>query len=147
MLMEDRRMSISGKICLWTVAGSCVLLALGCATVAKTVVMNNPKVEKILTDPPEDRTVTHTGHLEYIGDDDDRITVLYVTGTPYEMGYEHGLLLGAQVRQTIADVQVGADKLLPKILRNSKAISTKDKDQIVNEFLDRAWKMMARFAP
>jgi isopenicillin-N N-acyltransferase-like protein len=145
--MQDKRMINSGKLCLWTVAGVCALLALGCGTVAKTVMMNNPKVEKILTDPPMDRMVTHTGHLEYIGDDDNRITVLYVTGTPYEMGYEHGLLLATQVRETIKDVQMGADKLLPKILRNSKAISAKDKDQIVNEFLDRAWKMMARYAP
>ena len=135
------------KTCRWIATGACVLFALGCGTVAHTLVMNNPKVEKILTDPPLDRTITHTGHLEYIGDDDNRITVLYVTGTSYEMGYEHGLLLGAQVRETIKDVQVGADKLLPKILRNSKLISTRDKDQIVNEFLDRAWKMMARYAP
>src|ERR1017187_334987 len=135
------------KSCPWAVAGACALLALGCGTVAKTLVMKNPKVEKILTDPVMDRTVTHTGHLEYIGDEDNRITVLYVTGTPYEMGYEHGLLLGAQVRETIKDVQVGADKLLAKILRNSKMISVRDEEQIVNEFLDRAWKMMARYAP
>ncbi len=147
MLIQGRDMQNLRTTCGLVAAGACALLALGCGTVAKTVVMNNPKVEKILTDPPMDRTVTHTGHLEYVGDDDNRITVLYVTGTPYEMGYEHGLLLGAQVRETIADVQVGADKLLPKILRNSTAISTKDKDEIVNEFLDRAWKMMARFAP
>ncbi|HXI82825.1 MAG TPA: C45 family peptidase [Verrucomicrobiae bacterium] len=140
-------MSDLRKIRCWVATGACALFALGCASVAKTLVMKNPKVEKILSDPPVDRTVTHTGHLEYVGDDDNRITVLYVTGTPYEMGYEHGLLLGAQVRETIKDVQVGAGKLLPKILRNSKAISPRDKDQIVNEFLDRAWKMMARYAP
>jgi hypothetical protein len=129
------------------VVGVCALLALGCGTVAKTLVMKNPKVEKILTDPVMDRTVTHTGHVEYVGDEDNRITVLYVTGTPYEMGYEHGLLLGAQVRETIKDVQVGADKLLPKVMRDSKMISVRDEEQIVNEFLDRAWKMMARYAP
>ncbi len=135
------------KIGPWAMAGACALLALGCGTVARDLVMTNPKVERILTDPPMDRTVTHTGHLEYIGDDDNRITVLYVTGTPYEMGYEHGLLLGAQVRATIKDVQTGADKLLPKVMRNSKLISTKDEEHIVNEFLDRAWKMMARYSP
>src|SRR5450759_1573839 len=91
------------KTCWCAMAGACALLALGCGTVAKTLVMKNPKVEKILTDPQLDRTVTHTGHVEYVGDDDNRITVLYVTGTPYEMGYEHGLLLGPQVRETIKD--------------------------------------------
>src|ERR1019366_10147840 len=132
------------NICL---CGACALFVLGCGTVANHLVMTNPKVEKILTDPPKDHTVTHTGHLEYIGDDDNRITVLYVTGTPYEMGYEHGLLLAAQVRATIKDVQVGADNLLPKVMRETKLISGHDKEQIVNEFLDRAWRMMARYAP
>jgi hypothetical protein len=39
------------KIRPWAMAGACALLALGCSTVARTVVMKNPKVEKILTDP------------------------------------------------------------------------------------------------
>src|SRR6266446_7459621 len=135
------------KIRCWVVTGVCALFALGCGTVAKTLVMNNPKAKKILTDPQLDRTVTHTGHLEYIGDDDNRITVLYVTGTPYEMGYEHGVLLASQVHDTIKDVQAGAKKLLPKILRDSKMISNRAEDQIIDDFLDRAWKMMARYAP
>jgi isopenicillin-N N-acyltransferase like protein len=128
-------------------AGICTLLALGCGTVAKTLVMNNPKVEKILTEPKPDRLVTHTGHIENIGDDDDRITVLYVTGTPYEMGYEHGQLLAAQVRGTIQDVEAGADKFLPKELRTSNLVSARDKQAIIDELLDRAWQMMARYTP
>src|SRR6267154_4548848 len=130
MSRRIKRMLDLKKIRCWVASGVCALLALGCASVAKTLVIKNPKVEKILSDPQVDHTVTHTGHLEYIGDDDNRITVLYVTGTPYEMGYEHGVLLAAQVRDTIKDVQVGAKKLLPKILRDSKAISTRDKDEI-----------------
>jgi isopenicillin-N N-acyltransferase-like protein len=109
--------------------------------------MDNPKVEKILSAPKPDRMVTHTGRVEYIGDDDNRITVLYVSGTPYEMGYEHGRLLAEQVRGTIRDVQDGADKFLPKELRNSKLISHRDKDEIIDELLDRAWHMMARYTP
>ena len=147
MVVGTERMMTFRKIRPWAMAGACALLALGCSTVARTVVMKNPKVEKILTDPVLDRTVTHEGHLEYIGNDDDRITVLYVSGTPYEMGYEHGLLLAAQVRETIEYVQVGADKLLPKVMRDSKLISAHDEEQIVNGFLDRAWKMMARYSP
>src|ERR1035441_9353801 len=101
MVVGTARILALRRIGPWAVAGVCTLLALGCGTVARTLVMKNPKVEKILSDPQLDRSVTHTGHLEYVGDDDNRITVLYVTGTPYEMGYEHGLLLGAQVRETI----------------------------------------------
>jgi hypothetical protein len=109
--------------------------------------MNNPRVEKILTPPKPDHTITHEGRVEYIGDAENRITVLYVSGTPYEMGYEHGRLLAEQVRGTIQDVQVGAYKFLPKEFRTSKLISTRDEDAIINELLDRAWKMMARYAP
>ena len=50
------------------VAGLCALMALGCGTVTKTLVMNNPKVEKILTPPKPDRTVEHVGRVEYVGD-------------------------------------------------------------------------------
>jgi hypothetical protein len=129
------------------VVGLGALLALGCGTVAKTLVMNSPQVEKVLTPPKPDRTVEHAGRVESVGDADDRITVLYVTGTPYEMGYEQGRLLGDQVRATIRDVQAGADKFLPKQLRESNLISQSDRDEIIGELLDRAWAMMARYAP
>jgi isopenicillin-N N-acyltransferase like protein len=122
-------------------------MALGCGTVAKTLVMNNPKVEKMLTPPKPDRTVEHVGRVEYVGDGDTQITVLYVSGTPYEMGYEQGRLLADQVRATIKDVEVGADKFLPKELRNSKLMSQRDKDEVIGELLHRAWNMMARYAP
>jgi hypothetical protein len=131
----------------WAAAVVCTLLVLGCGTVAKNLVMNNPRVEKILREPKPDRTVTHTGRVEYIGDEDNRITVLYVSGTPYEMGYEHGRLLAEQMRGTIRDVEAGADKFLPKQLRNSKLITHRDQNEIIGEMLDRAWHMMARYAP
>ena len=131
----------------WTAVGLCALMALGCGTVARDLVMNNPKVEKILTPPKSDLTVAHVGRVEYAGDADDRITVLYVSGTPYEMGYQQGRLLADQVRATIRDVQAGADKFLPKELRNSALISQHDKDGITGELLHRAWNMMAPYAP
>jgi len=124
-----------------------VVWALGCGTVAKNLVMTNPRVESILDQPKLDRTVTHVGHVEYIGDEENRITVLYVSGTPYEMGYEQGQLLAAQVRGTIGDVQQGANKFLPKAMRESKLLTKRDEDEIINEFLDRAWHLMAPYAP
>ena len=126
---------------------ACTLLALGCGTVAKTLVMKNPQVESILDEPQLDRTVTHTGRVEYIGADDNRITVLYVSGTPYEMGHEQGRLLAAQVHATIRDVQQGSNKFLPKAMRESKLLTQRDEKEIINEFLDRAWHLMARYAP
>ena len=135
------------KINFWMVVGVCALLAQGCGTVAKNLVMNNPRVEKILAEPKPDRTISHTGRVECIGGDDNRITVLYVSGTPYEMGYEHGRLLAKEVRGTIRDVEAGADKFLPKELRDSRLISRHDEDEIIDELLDRAWHRMARYAP
>lgn len=38
------------------------------------------------------------GAVEFIGEGDDQITVLYTWGTPYEMGYAHGRLLTEGVR-------------------------------------------------
>jgi len=133
--------NVSFVVCLSAV------IALGCGSVAKTLVLKNPKVEKVLTPPKPDRTVEHVGRIESIGEGDNRITVLYVSGTPYEMGYEHGRLLADQVRATIRDVQAGADKFLPKELRNSKWISRRDEDDIIGALLDRAWNMMAPYAP
>ena len=125
----------------------CAAFAVGCGTVAKTLVMNNPRVVKVLTPPKPDRTVAHVGRVEYIGEGDARITVLYVSGTPYEMGYEQGQLLADQVAATIRDVQAGAGKFLPKELRDSKLISQREKDDIISDLLQRAWDMMARYAP
>ena len=139
--------SVSNKHLNYLAFAASMLFAIGCGTVAKNLVMTNPKVEHILDEPKLDRTVTHTGRVEYIGDDENRITVLYVTGTPYEMGYEHGRLLASQVRGTIRDVQAGANKFLPKAMRESKLLTKRDEEEIIDEFLDRAWHLMARYAP
>ena len=124
-----------------------LLATAGCGTVARTLVMNNPKVESILDRPKIDRTVSTQGHIEYIGEGDTRITVLYVSGTPYEMGYEHGRLLGPEVKGTIRDVMKGARKFLPKALRNSSLINSTDERAIIDELLDRAWEKLRPFTP
>jgi isopenicillin-N N-acyltransferase like protein len=128
-------------------AGAVALAAVGCGTVAKQVVLHNPKVEHILAKEQTDRTVTHQGYVETIGDADCRITVLYVSGTPYEMGYEQGRLLRSEVRATIRDVEDGALKLLPKAMRNSGLLSERDKRDIVDTLLDRAWLKMRPYTP
>jgi len=123
------------------------LAAVGCGSVAKQAVLHNPKVEHVFGKDRLDRTVTHQGYVETIGDADCRVTVLYVTGTPYEMGYEQGRLLGDEVRATIRDVEAGALKLLPKAMRDSNLLSERDKRNIVETLLDRAWEKMRPYAP
>jgi hypothetical protein len=125
---------------------SVVLLA-ACGTVAKKVVLENDRVKHILTKPAPDHTVANRGRVEYIGDEENRVAVLYVSGTPYEMGFEHGRLLGPQVRATIRDVMAGAIKFLPKQIRDSHLISQRDKSAIVEELMDGAWRLLAPFTP
>ncbi len=124
-----------------------VAAGIGCGALARQVVLRNPKVAHILETPKPDRTVTHPGVVETIGEGDNQITVLYVAGTPYEMGYEHGRLLGPQVRATIADVEAGAIKLLPKAIRDSRLLRDREKRDLVDSLLDEAWQRMRRFTP
>ncbi len=140
-------MNVKRFLLKWLGAAALSVLVAGCGSVAKQLVFTHPKVESILEKPPIDRTVTHEGHVEYIGDEENRITVLYVSGSPYEMGYEHGRLLGPQVHQTIQDVMKGAQRLLPKALRNSELLSTREKREIINALLDKAWAGLARYTP
>ena len=130
----------------WTLLGW-GLFMIGCGSAAKTVMLNNAKVKHILTPPPPDHTVSHSGFVETIGDSNDEITVLYVTGNWYEMGYQQGQLLGPQVQATIHDVEAGALRLLPKSIRESTLLTERDKYAIIDELLDRAWDMLAPFAP
>ena len=140
-----------GKLVLF--AGSMVAIAAlslflqGCGTVAKSVMLGNAQAKHVLGPDHFDRTVTHEGRVEIIGEGDSRITVLYVSGTPYEMGYQQGKLLSKEIHGTIHDVMAGAEKFLPKQLRNSNLISASAKRDIVNTIMDKAWQKMAPFAP
>ncbi|MEI6083777.1 MAG: C45 family peptidase [Verrucomicrobiota bacterium] len=119
----------------------------GCGYAAKEALFKNPRVQSILDKPTYDRTITHTGTVATVGSDEDAITVLYVTGTPYEMGYEHGKLLAAQVRATISDVEAGELRLLPKVLRTAAWLSGREKKDIINDLLDRAWEELRPYTP
>src|SRR5438309_1312002 len=119
-----------------------VVLITGCGQTAKELVLSNARIQSMLTGPPPDRSLTHTGRVDYVGEGENRITVLYVTGNSYEMGYQQGKLLGPQVKATIAGVVGGLDKFIPKTLSKTLLLSPRDKENIVNEILDRAWAQM-----
>lgn len=123
------------------------IMLLGCGPVAKQIVMSNPKVQHILERPKADRSVTHTGTVETIGEGENQITVLYVAGTPYEMGYEHGRLLRDQVHATIHDVEEGALRLLPKAMRESHLLTASEKRDVVDSLMDAAWDKLRKFTP
>jgi isopenicillin-N N-acyltransferase-like protein len=142
--MWDRIRRAVGRLPMLT---GLVALTVGCGAVAKQMVVRSAAVQNLFDEPPANRTVTASGRIESIGDEENRITVLYVSGTPYEMGYEHGRLLKHEVRATIRDVMKGARKFLPKDLRDSNLLGKRDEDAIVNELLDRAWAKLAPYTP
>jgi isopenicillin-N N-acyltransferase-like protein len=124
-----------------------VAAGVGCGAVAKQALLRHPKVAHVVEAPKPDHSVTHAGTVETIGEGENQMTVLYVAGTPYEMGYEHGRLLADQVRATIADVEAGTIKLLPKAIRESRLLTDREKRDIVDSLLDAAWQRMRRFTP
>lgn len=125
-----------------------LVLLTGCGYVAKEALLRNPRVESILDRRfPFDRTLTQTGSVTTVGSGENTITVLHVTGTPYEMGYQHGQLLKTQIRATIRDVEAGELQLLPKVLRHSTWLSGHQKQDIINHLLDRAWEQLRPHTP
>jgi isopenicillin-N N-acyltransferase like protein len=71
------------------------------------------------------------GRLETIGSGPNPITVLYLWGTPYEMGYAHGKLCASQVKAVCERLSLGA------CLAMGCTPAT----------LDQAWQQMAPFVP
>lgn len=99
----------------------CLLLAAltGCASTTKP--------QPILSTVP-------LGKLEWAGD----LPILYLSGSPYEMGYQHGSLLREQVRASVKNAMAFIDRQawIPIIGR-----------WLVHRTLDRAWRQMAPFVP
>ena len=89
-----------------------------------------------------ERSVLNEGGIEKIGTDANEITVLYLKGTPYEMGFQHGKLLKDDLRDSLDDVLnfcyefVGKEVKLPLVGKS-----------ITNFLLDEAYKTMEPFIP
>src|SRR4051812_42705809 len=53
----------------------------------------------LIDSPEKERAVRSKGSIEWT--DDGRIRVVYVEGTPYERGYQHGALLRREIQDNI----------------------------------------------
>ena len=71
------------------------------------------------------------GRIEKLGSGPNPITVMYLWGTPYEMGYAHGKLCAARVKSLCTGLSLGA--ALAMGISPAK--------------LDETWKQMAPFVP
>ncbi|HIH97248.1 MAG TPA: hypothetical protein HA348_07240 [Thermoplasmata archaeon] len=97
--------------------------------------------EKIATEPFE-RKVVNEGKVEKIGQGINEITVLYVKGTPYEMGFQHGKLLRDDIRKCIDGVLNACYEFVGKEVKLPLADRT-----LANFLLDEAYKKMEPYIP
>ena len=74
------------------------------------------------------------GELTRIG----RLPVLHLNGSPYDMGYQHGSLMRAQVKASVANALSSADRWgwIPFMGK-----------RLARHRLDQAWRQMAPFVP
>lgn len=97
--------------------------------------------ERIASEPLE-RKVVNEGKVEKIGQGTNEITVLYVKGTPYEMGFQHGKLLRDNVRNCIDTILNTCYKFV------SKEVNLPLADRIAANFLlDETYKKMEPYIP
>lgn len=115
--------------------GLAMLAVLGCrgttgqagADAGKTVTMTIEVVAPVAAAEAVEARPVLSGRLESIGAGEDTIDVVYLEGTPYQMGYTHGRLLGDKIRQFYANTILG-------MCIGMKVPVTK---------LDEAWEKMA----
>lgn len=75
-----------------------------------------------------------SGELQWLGE----TPVLHLSGTPYEMGYQHGMLMRREARASVENILASADRHLqvPGLGR-----------LVARRKLDRAWKRMKPHVP
>jgi hypothetical protein len=71
------------------------------------------------------------------------ISILYVHGTPYEMGYAHGVLLRDKVRKSLNDIDAGLWEFLPGAVKSSSLDTKTGKMDVFHQVLDTAWSKLA----
>jgi isopenicillin-N N-acyltransferase-like protein len=110
----------------WVVHLGCVLLPFAMGWMASGCASHRTDAPIFATVPP--------GRLSFIED----LPVLYLEGSPYEIGYQHGSLMRQQVRASVRNAMAFADRQLgiPGLGR-----------WIVRRKLDQAWKQMEPFVP
>ena len=71
------------------------------------------------------------GYVTSIGEGKDKIKIVVVKGTPYEMGVQLGVLLNDDIKKTLKDYLNGVIIKVPELP--------------VNKVLDEAWKINSKF--
>src|SRR3989338_8794983 len=84
----------------------------GCALYDKT-----DFIKKRIFDGRLNKEVSALGRREIIGEKEHLINVLYLSGTPYEMGYQHGRLMSKEVNENINGVLNGFQESVKKKLK------------------------------
>lgn len=124
-------------------SGVAVLIIAICGSGCVGVVARHTKFYKtMIAEQPPERPVVNTGRIETIGKGTNKITVLYVKGTPYEMGFQQGRLLKNELTDTLNGVLracydlAGKEIGLPLVAKPAS-----------NFILDEAYKKMEPYIP
>jgi len=137
--MKLRRKLILGAALFLSIAGAAV--AFGTRPALRYYLKSMPIYQKAIEEPLEDR-VSKEGFVETIGDEENKIDVLYAKGTGYEIGVQHGKLLKKKVRKNIRGVLRECYKFIEKqsgIPRAGKMSA--------EEILDEAYRAMESSIP
>jgi isopenicillin-N N-acyltransferase-like protein len=119
-----------------------LILAICISGCVGSVVKHTEFYKSRIAKEPVERKVVNEGRIEKIGTGTNVITVLYVKGSHYEMGFQHGKLLKDDLRDSLNQVLsrcyefAGKEAKLPLL---GKAVT--------NCLLDEAYKRMEPYIP
>lgn len=132
--------NIATSLLITVLAGSILATCIsGCVSIlAKQSEIYKRRIAK----EPFGRRILNEGRVETIGRDANEITVLYLKGTPYEMGFQHGKLLKVDLRDSLDGVLNTCYDLVNKEVK----LPLVDK-AITNFLLDEAYKAMEPYIP
>ncbi len=119
-----------------------LLLGTGCSILVKPIVRQTSLYKKKVRAEPLEKRVNWTGDKERLHNGEAFIDVVYCKGTPYEIGYQHGLQLKEGVRENVHNVlEAGVELIREKVKIRTIARAA------AYAFLDDAYKEMEPHIP
>lgn len=102
----------------------------------------HPLYKKYVYQKTGTRNNLNKGKLEKINNKTSQLRVIYVKGTPYEMGYQHGSILRKQTKSNVNKTLTN----LYHIITDKKSPNVLDR-LIINSILDQSYKKVSQYIP
>ena len=132
--MRSKKLLIAGLVLL--------ILALSIPRSIRLIATHSEFYRRKIAGQPLRRKVTTEGKVERIGEGINEIKVLYVKGTPYEMGFQYGKLLKDDMRSSLYAVLDTCYQYISEKVKPPLAART-----ATNFILDEAYKKMEPYIP